>query len=377
MLGAGEGAKQKILAQIERLGTQNIYIQAVSLNREQAAKASERRSRGLRTGDIVGIQKAFGEAVRIAGLKEVKAGIIGAFTELSPQIVAVSEGYDEILNLKMSSGRFVNRMDVEERNLVCVLGDAAAERLGAKGTQGQRVRIQNHLFQVVGTLTGPGPVSEEHAAIAIRNFNNMVFIPIGTERFIEPAFSPQGDTDSALDEIIVHVQRVDGVYQAARFVERIMDLLHHTAEDFQVVVPLELLRQSQQTQRTLNIMLAAIAGVSLVVGGIGIMNIMLATVSERTREIGIRRAVGATRMDIVFQFLTEAVILTFSGGIFGVFLGVVGVRTTAGLGEWLIVITPWALVLPLGMAVMVGVFFGLYPAYRAARMNPADAFRHG
>ncbi|OGP60640.1 MAG: hypothetical protein A2V65_08560 [Deltaproteobacteria bacterium RBG_13_49_15] len=386
MLGTGEGAKRKILAQIERLGTRNIYIQSVTLNRDQTARAAELRSRGLRMTDGVYIQKSFPEAVRTAGLKEIKAGILGASMEFSPQIVASSESYDEILNLSIFSGRFLTRIDIEQQNLVCVLGNTVAKRLGAKGNPGQLIRIQNHLFRVVGVLTGLDPVSEEHSAIAIRNFNNMVFIPIGTEQFIDTSGIKSSSTgadhsflnknESVLDEMVIQMQRTDVVPHAAHLIQRIMDLLHYKADDFQIVVPLELLKQSQQTQRTLNILLAAIASVSLIVGGIGIMNIMLATVSERTREIGIRRAVGATRLDIITQFLIEAVILTFSGGIVGVLLGTAVVRFAAGVGEWHIVITFQALAIPLAMAVFVGIFFGLYPAYRAAKMNPVNAFRH-
>ncbi len=386
MLGAGEGAKQKILTQIERLGTQNIYLQAVSLNSEQTERAAEHRSSGLRMSDVLGIQKACQEAIRAAGLKEIKAGIFGASIELSPQIVAISESYDEILNLRIHTGRFLTHVDVDQRNLVCVLGDDISKRLGTEGTPGQLIRIQNHLFRVVGILTGVDPVSEENSAIAIRNFNNMVFIPIGTETFIEipgrgpvdlgTSFTIQGEKGSALSEIIVQMQHADIVPQAAQLIKRIVDVLHNKAEDFQMVVPLELLKQSQQTQKTLNILLAAIASVSLIIGGIGIMNIMLATVSERTREIGIRRALGATRLDIIIQFMTEAVILTLSGGTIGIIFGTVGVRFAAGIGNWHIVITPWAFALPLIMAALVGLFFGLYPAYRAARMNPVKAFRH-
>ncbi len=386
MLGAGEGAKQKILTRIERLGTQNIYIQAVSLNPEQAARAAQQRSRGLRMADAAGIRKSCREAIQVAGLKEIEAAIIGASAGISPRIVAASASYDDILNLRVQSGRFFTRVDVDEKNLVCVLGHTVSRRLGAKGKPGQRIRIQNHVFHVVGVLAGMDPVSDEQSAIAIRDFNNMVFLPMGTERFIDthgrnhagvgntPSFS--GENDSALSEIIVQMQHSEVVPQAALTIRRIMDVRHHHAEDFQIVVPVELLNQSRQTQRTLNMMLAAIAGVSLVVGGIGIMNIMLATVSERTREIGIRRAVGATRMDIVFQFLAEAMILTFSGGVIGVLLGTAGVRFAAGIGDWRIILTPWAIVLPLGMAVLVGITFGLYPACRAAKMNPATAFRH-
>ena len=155
-----------------------------------------------------------------------------------------------------------------------------------------------------------------------------------------------------------------------------MEVAHHGVEDFQMVVPQELLKQSQKTMRMFNVILGAIAGISLLVGGIGIMNIMLATVSERMREIGIRRAVGATRGHIILQFLAESVILTFSGGIFGIASGMVAVLLITAVAGWEIAITSWSIFLPLIVSVLVGIFFGLYPAYRAAFMNPIAALRH-
>jgi putative ABC transport system permease protein len=185
-----------------------------------------------------------------------------------------------------------------------------------------------------------------------------------------------GQPKDKLTEIVIQARRTDQVLHIARLVGRIMELAHGGAEDYQMVIPLELLHQSQRTQRTFNIVLGSIALISLLVGGIGIMNIMLATVSERTREIGIRRAVGATRKHITVQFLVESVLLTFSGGIFGVAIGIGGVWLITTLAGWQTAVTLWSIMLPLGMSIIVGIFFGLYPAYKAARMDPIAALHH-
>ena len=169
---------------------------------------------------------------------------------------------------------------------------------------------------------------------------------------------------------------MDQVLNTAKVVDRIVQVRHNNVKDYQMIIPRELLQQAQKTQRTFNFVLGAIAGVSLLVGGIGIMNIMLATVTERIREIGIRRAVGANRNDIITQFLVEAVILTFTGGLIGIAAGIGAVAVISTLSGWQTTITPWAIAVPLVMSILAGIFFGLYPAVQAARMDPVAALRH-
>lgn len=386
MLGAGEGAKRKILVQIQKLGITNVYIKNLQLSKEQAIRAAEMRSRGLSIEDMDRIASGCRVISKIAGLKEVAASVLGMPRELSPQICAVTSNYAEIQNIKTAKGRLISEMDISQKSLVCILGSDIAVRLGIGGNPGQNIRIEEHLFRIVGILDKMDYQSQDDSAIAIRNFNNMLFIPIGTENLVDKSiYSPVQENglnpslenaSSNLSEIVIQVKNAEAIPHAALLLRRIMEVSHNKAEDYQIIIPLELLKQSQKTQRTLNTVLGAIACVSLLVGGIGIMNIMLATVSERTREIGIRRAVGATRTNIIFQFLTEAVILTLSGGIIGIILGMAGVWLVADIGQWNIIITPWSFALPLVMSLLVGIFFGLYPAYRAARMNPVNAFRH-
>jgi putative ABC transport system permease protein len=207
----------------------------------------------------------------------------------------------------------------------------------------------------------------------------MVFIPLETAHGLVRV-----DTDSKkmlptahqLSEIVVQVGRTRDVQAAAALIKRIMAVAHHHTPDYQLLVPLELLKQAERTQRTFNLVLGAIASISLLVGGIGIMNIMLATVSERTREIGIRRAVGATRGHIMIHFLVESVFLTVTGGIIGLLGGLGAVEIISSLAGWTVVVSFWSAVLPLTISFMVGIFFGLYPARQAAKVDPIVALRH-
>lgn len=297
--------------------------------------------------------------------------------DLSPQISAVSPGYAALQNLVIHQGRFITDFDVAQLNLVCVLGSDLALVLGDKGRIGSLLRIENQLFTVVGTLGRIDRASTKSAPIAVRNYNKLIFIPIGTERSISTAGRGGGGFRTPeLTEIVLQVAETEQVGPTAGIVDRILEISHNGIKDYQLIVPQELLNQARQTQRTFNLVLGAIAGVSLLVGGIGIMNIMLATITERFREIGIRRAVGATRTAIVLQFLVEAILLTFSGGVIGVGVGVAATHLIIASFGWRVSITPAALLLPLAMSFFVGLFFGLYPAYQAAKLDPVKALRY-
>lgn len=377
MLSIGEGAKREALSQIEQLGTRNIYLKAIVLTKDQRIKARERLSRGLSPYDKDRIIKGCAAVQDVACLKELSASIVGMLKEVSPQIVACSSNYAEVQKLAVSYGRFISDQDIESKNMVCVVGDSVANRLGPDSSPGGYIRMGNSLFKVVGVLERYDIRTTKSSVISVRNYNEMVFIPLGAERALVRAIYRKAMGSTAeLTELIIQMRKTEQVLKAAGILRRIMEISHGGAEDYQMVIPQELLRQSQKTQRTFNIVLGSIACISLLVGGIGIMNIMLATVSERTREIGIRRAVGAAREHIMIQFLAESVMLTFSGGIIGIAAGMVGVWFITAMAGWKTAITIWSIVLSLLMSTLVGIFFGLYPAYHAAKMDPIAALRH-
>jgi putative ABC transport system permease protein len=251
-----------------------------------------------------------------------------------------------------------------------------ANNMGASGKIGNYLRVENSLFKIVGILGRMENRTEKSGAISLRNYNDMVFVPLTVSNLINKT-----DTASAneitpvVTEMIIAMDNSQQVLDSVPAVKRILETTHSGAVDYQIVVPQELLNQSRKIQRTFNIVLGSIAFISLLVGGIGIMNIMLATVSERTREIGIRRAFGATYSDIMIQFLAESTILTFTGGIIGILIGFGGIWLISSMAKWSAAITMLSLFLPLLTSIAVGLFFGLYPAYTAAKLNPVEALR--
>ena len=372
MISIGEGARREVVRQIEQLGIKNIYLKPVGLTSSQRERAREQLSEGLTMADAKRISAGCRSVRLVAALKDVRASVLTGTAGMVPQIAAVTANYVDSQHMQVLRGRFIGDLDLSQKNMVCVLGSDVADHLGVSGKVGQYVRIEGHLFLIVGILGRFTIEKSRSSAIAVRNYNEMIFIPLGTETVVMPT----GRREEGVSELIVQVFQVEEVLKTAKSVERIVEVSHHNVRDYQLIIPQELLQQARKTQQTFNIVLGAIAGVSLLVGGIGIMNIMLATVTERIREIGIRRAVGATRDHIVVQFLTEAVILTFLGGMTGVILGMGAVTAISRLAGWQTAFTAWAVFLPLGMSILVGVFFGLYPAIQAARMDPVSALRH-
>ncbi len=377
MLSIGEGAKRESLNQIEQLGTKNIYVKAIALTESQEAKARERRSNGLSSQDADRLLTGCRGIREIACLKEIKASLIGTIKDISPQIVACTPNYAGIQKLFVGQGRFITDEDITNNNQVCVIGENIANGLGLDGKPGALIRIESGLYKIAGVLKRYDRKTTKSSAIAARNYNDMIFIPLNTgEAFSQSKHGRTVMSNADLTELVVQMKTTEQVSRSLDIIKRIMEVSHGGVDDYQIIVPQELLRQSQKTQRTFNIVLGSIAFISLLVGGIGIMNIMLATVTERTKEIGIRRALGASQEDIVIHFLAESVLLTFSGGIIGILLGLLGVWVIAAAAEWKTAITLPSIILPLVMSICTGIFFGLYPAYSAARMDPIVALRH-
>jgi putative ABC transport system permease protein len=378
MISIGEGAKREAISQIEQLGTRNIYIKTVDLTEAQKAGAVGKRFGGLSLDDVQRLKSGCAAVREIACIREIRASTVAQGQEITPQIIACTANYDALNQLQISQGRFLTDHDIISRQKVCVVGNSVAMKMGLSGTSGALLRIEEDLFKIVGILKKTDAKTNKTAAVASRDFNEMIFLPLGSETSVhrsETSASVPSDSPE-LTELILQMHSVAQVTKAFPVVKRIMGIHHDGVENYQIVVPQALLQQVQKTQRTFNIILGSIAGISLLVGGIGIMNIMLATVTERTREIGVRRAVGATRENIVGQFLIEAVLMTFTGGILGILAGLGSIGVIASFAGWQPVITAWSLLLPLTTSILIGVFFGLYPAYRAANIDPVAALRN-
>jgi putative ABC transport system permease protein len=377
IISMGEGAKAEALRQIEKLGTKNIYVKSVQLSEDKKQDLPKNYHSGLGENDLIRIQNGCRHIADITALKEIPASVIGAFKEITPQIISCTPSYFGILNLQLDSGRFISKNDINGHHQVCLIGYNAAARLGKDGFVGSRLRIGNHLFKIIGILNRYHMESSKSGAVSERNYNEIIILPLGSEKWLISNQRHEAGVDNFddLSEVIIQIDTTAHVIESSRTIKKIMEINHKDIDDYQIVTPLELLQQSKKTNELFNLLLFGIASVSLLVGGIGIMNIMLATVSERRREIGIRRAVGAKQKHILLQFLTEASLLTFTGGLIGIIAGLITVFILKQVAPWELIITAKAIILPLIISSLTGVFFGSYPAYQAARLDPIQALR--
>ncbi len=374
MASIGEGARREALRQIELMGASNILIDHHRPGEGEARTNSlDRNPRGLTLKDAEALCAVLGGAVRVVPLSvnEVKASAEGR--TVSSNLVATMPEYFNIYDRPLSSGRKLAVGDEENYQPVCLLGwEAARELFPLKSPLGKEVRIRDQLLTVVGVVRGRAVGKGEIEGVPLRNENLDIYIPLQTALKRQPAST---DDNSQLTRIVASVEEPSLLADYAGLIERIMRRRHRGVADYKVLVPEELLRQHQATQRIFNVVMGAIASISLLVGGIGIMNIMLASVLERTREIGIRRAVGARQSDIARQFLVEAVLLSLSGGIVGVILGVLLAHGITLFAGWETAVSWWAILVAVVVSMGVGVIFGWLPARRAARLDPIMSLR--
>ena len=379
MLSIGEGAKQEALDQISQMGIHNIIVQHWNPDEDEGGNAEESSgssnlSAGLTWADGRTIEKICPLAEIVTPQRELKTRAHRGSNSFQTVIVGTTPDYLKILNAKMQSGVFLTEEDVLLSRRVCVLGsDAKRALFFFEDPLGQQVKVQNQWFTVVGILEDKGAAGGKIGGVLeVRNTDEDIYVPLTT---VLRRFHWEAD-EAELTQLTVKVSDPERLQEAANIVRAILQRRHRGEDDFKIAIPEELMRQSQRTQQIFNIVMGCIAGISLVVGGIGIMNIMLASVLERTREIGIRRALGARRRDVLAQFLVEAVMVSLLGGIIGIMLGFSMTKIITLYAEWKTIVQPWTIVLSFGVAAGIGISFGYYPARQAAMLNPIDALRY-
>jgi putative ABC transport system permease protein len=373
MLSIGAGAEDQAMQIIRQMGLRNILIEGKEYAVEDLRKVRE-KSLGLSRRDLQALLAVTPNVVRGAGRKTVRTyQVFSELGKVDARVVAVDAAYLSLKNLSILNGVAFDRQDEAAYAQVCVLGSAAKTSLfGFENAVGKKVKINNVWFTVSGVIADQTLAKEEFEGVKLQNTNNDVFIPLTTAlKKIE--FKPM---ESELDGLVLEVDNERKTEATALIVSRMLEKLHDGESDYSLVIPEQLLRQSQQTQRIFNIVMGCIAGISLLVGGIGIMNIMLANVLERTREIGVRRAIGARRRDIKLQFLIEAITISALGGLLGIVLGFVIAKLVVYFAGWSTIITPWSVALAFGVSTAVGILFGSYPAVQASRLSPIEALRY-
>ena len=377
MLAIGSGAREESLRFIEQLGVRNVLIDSRTAASQQELQERRRSSPGLSERDLR-ILKANVESLENISMRRTlhPASVLPKPARDVPELYGVDPSYSIIHSLRLAEGKFFDDSDNAASATVCVLGEGAkVNLLGYGPAVGRFVKVNDAWMEVVGVLSEQLMAGSQSSGGAMQDINNIIYIPINTlqYRFWDQSFANLKDD---LDGIEIRLRADADSIEVAKVVTAVLNSTHHNMQDFTVTIPAALLAQQQRTQTIFTYVMVAIAAISLLVGGIGIMNIVLATVLERTREIGIRRSIGARRFDIVRQFLTESVLISVGGGLLGIAFGYFLAWLIARTAEWKTIVTTSSVVIAFGVSVAVGVIFGIYPATKASRINPIDALRY-
>ncbi len=376
MLSITAGAQRETLRQIDLLGVNNIIVEAnEAVEREQLLAVRE-LSAGLTFRDFRALQENTPNVEAMSPRKSFQpSNVLPRSDQELPVLIGVLPNYPQIYSVAMLEGRFFSADDDLRSAPVCVVGEnAKISLLGYGPAVGRHVKLDDVWLRVIGVMAPTATAEADIEGLESDDQNNMVVAPLNTvmRRFDEP----NSYLKDEIDGIYVRVRGSADPVETAGVVRAILTATHNDAGDFTVVVPAGLLAQRQSTQRIFEVVMICIAGISLLVGGIGIMNIMLATVLERTREIGVRRAIGARQRDIVRQFLIEAVLISMAGGIIGIIAGFGGSRIIAAIAGWSTVVTADSILVAFGVSVFIGLLFGIYPAVQAAKLDPIEAIRY-
>jgi len=376
MLAIGAGAREESLRFIEQLGVRNILIDSRPATSQEELQQRRRSSPGLSDRDARILEANIEDLEILSARRSLHpARVLPKPSRDIPELYGVRPSYSVIHSLHLAEGKFFDEADDAASATVCVLGETAkVNLLGYAPALGKFVKVNDAWLEVVGVLHEQLMAGSQNSGGAMQDINNIVYIPINTfqYRFWDQSSGLKDDLDGIELRLKPDADSID----AAKVVTAVLNSTHHNIQDFSVTIPAALLAQQKRTQTIFTYVMVAIAAISLLVGGIGIMNIVLATVLERTREIGIRRSIGARRLDIVRQFLTESVLISVGGGLLGIAFGFFLAWLIAQTAEWKTIVTTASVIIAFGVSVVVGVVFGIYPAVKASQINPIDALRY-
>ncbi len=404
MLGIGTGAKQSIIEQLSLIGANSIVVNAKIPTPGEGGDEDEAEgvvagldalkgfTPGLTLADMDALQRIMPTTSKISPEIVEELSVIRDKSNQRARCVGITNDFFDINNLEVGEGQYFHPTHFEKGANVCIVGSAIGTRL-FKGEDpiGKRIKCGSTWFKVIGVLAQRRIQKSKIEELSIRDYNDDVYVPIRSfllriknRRRIDESDVVRGRRDDRNDELenyhqidraVIRITEPQYVEASASLISRILKRRHNDKIDFEIEVPELLLKQQQKTQETLNFVLAVIAGISLLVGGIGIMNIMLASVLERVKEIGIRRSLGAKKKDVVFQFLFEAISISLMGGLLGVILGVLAAKLIASYADIPTIISWWSIALSFLVAAGIGLAFGILPARRAANLDPIIALR--
>lgn len=408
MLAIGAGAQQEILEQIKLVGVNNIVISPVVEQTEQAveqtdqAQEKKKFSPGLTLLDAESIEEIIPGIERISPEILLETYIINNGLRRSAKLVGVNNNYFDLANFELEAGEYFTETHMREGDLVCIIGNEVETKFfSGENPIGKKIKVGSQWLRVIGVLQRRYISEDYKANLGLRNFNMDVYAPLNTvliryrnraaitsDDIIAAQQQNNGNTDQGIDQIqenrnyhqldrlVVQASATERLNNTAEVISRMLKRKHYNVVDFEVTIPELLLKQQQQTKKIFNVVLGALAGISLLVGGIGIMNIMLASVMERIKEIGLRLAIGAQKSDIISQFLFEAMLISIVGGMIGIVLGMVIAAVISRIAEIPTIITLASVALSFGVAATVGLIFGIAPARKAASQNPINSLRY-
>ncbi len=396
MMAIGKGAQQEILEQIKMVGVNNIVITPI-IKSDQAQEEEDENSSsaknfssGLTLDDVESIRNIIPNIERISPEVVFNTFVVKSGSRNAAKFSGVTPDFFSVFNLELQEGQMFNKWQLESGQPVCIIGpEIEAKFFKQENPLGKKLKCGGIWLKVVGLLKSRKISTSVSEELGISEFNNTVFVPIKTMllRYRDRSLvtrasmnrrnnSERDNNYNQLDKVIVQMKNSDKLSASAGIIKKILIRRHTGQEDFEIIIPELLLKQQQRTKDIFNIVLGAIASISLIVGGIGIMNIMLASVMERIREIGVRKAIGARKNDIIFQFVSEATIISITGGFIGVILGVIMAKIINEITGILAIVSFLSILISFGVSASVGILFGMMPARKAARQDPVTSLRH-